>query len=142
MMLKKYLAIFFLSLASMIMLTFTILPHHHHQAYICFTTTHCEDHDHARHENHSHDEGPLSNHRGCIGNLLQAGIGRLQNIETDYQDGQIHHFIVIPFLQPNILALLSLRADEIFRPQFLYREKLHPVCYISEFSGRAPPVLG
>lgn len=141
MMLKKYLAIFFLSLASMIMLTFTILPHHHHQAYICFTTSHCEDHD-ARHENHSHDEGPLSNHQSCTGNLLQARIGRLQNLEPDYQEGQVHHFILIPFLQPNILALLSLRADEIFRPQFLYREKLHPVCYISEFSGRAPPVLG
>lgn len=136
-MLKKYVAIFFLSVASILMLTFTILPHHHHQEFICFTTSHCEDH--TQHDTHSHDEGPLSNHRSCVSNLLQTEISRFENPIHCCKDGDCHHFILLPFLQPDRQTLFSLSADRSFRSHCLYQEKLHPVRYISEFSGRAPP---
>lgn len=64
---KNKIAVIFMLLACLTMLTHAILPHHHHDTMACFFTTHhCdedseEDHSHGKHEEHhdrnSHEHG-------------------------------------------------------------------------------------
>ncbi len=138
-MVKKYTAIFFMSLASIVMLAFTVFPHHHHQEYICFATTHCENENSATNTRHSHDEGPLNEDLGCVRSLLQTKISRVQSLEHSCAAGHCHHFTIALFFIEDIFQLLSNKAESKTFPENPYREKLHSICLISELAGRAPP---
>lgn len=136
-MLKKITAILFLSFASMIILAFAVIPHHHHQDYICFNSLHCEGHPSS--EQHSHDGEQDGHEHSCVKNLFQTQISRIQSSVHSCDDGRCFHFIQTLFLSSDILSLLSQKADETLMPPSYYKEKLHSACYISDFSGRAPP---
>lgn len=138
-MVRKYTAIFCMSLASIIMLAFTVFPHHHHQEYICFAATHCENESSETNEHHSHDEGPLSDEHGCVRSLLQTQISRIQSLEHSCTTGNCHHFTAVLFFIEDIFQLLSNKAESKTPPTNLFREKLHSICLISELAGRAPP---
>lgn len=137
---KKYTVLFFLTLASLTMLVFAVLPHHHHEEYICFNTIHCED-EGTTHQ-HSHDDSPFNDKGGCVRNLFQTQVSRIQSLEHSCTDGHCHHFTRTLFLMSDILTLLSLEAETKIFPQILYEEKLHSACYTSDLSGRAPPSRG
>lgn len=139
-MLRKFTAIFLLSLASAVMLAFAVFPHHHHQEYICFTTTHCQNE--AENEQHSHDDNSDSNSsHGCVKSLFQTQISRGLSLEHHCEGGHCHHFTVSLFLAANILELLSIEAENQYFPDDYYLEKFHSTCYISNLAGRAPPYL-
>ena len=140
-MLKKFTAIFFITLASMIMHTFAAIPHHHHLNYICFNSNHCETNlpvDQHSHDNEDNNNPAHPNH-GCIRNLFQTQISRIESLTHSCAEGHCHHFIFIPFLVPDQLLLLSLEAEELAESPIVYREKLHVIYYISSISGRDPP---
>lgn len=140
-MLRKYTAILFMSLASVIMLAFTVFPHHHHQEYICFEISHCAGENNTA--SHSHDEEiPSDNGYGCVRNLLQTQISRSQNLEHSCTQGHCHHFTISPFLVADIFQLLSYQAEKKNPPAVFYREKLYSAYCISPLAGRAPPFIG
>lgn len=140
MILRKLLAITLLSLASTIMLAFTVLPHHHHQEYICFAGSHCTEE--AGKMQHSHDSNPFNDTHNCISELLQAQLHRTQDIGHCCEEGHCHHFIFIPFIVPDLLALIPLKVSIPLKYDITYREKLHDSCVTSHLPQRAPPFIG
>lgn len=132
---RKFTAITLLSIASMVMLTFAGFPHHHHNEYICFSITHCQDE--GENEQHSHDIG--GNNHQCVKNLFQTQINREQNIEHQSEEDAFQQFSLSLFLVSNILEFLSAKAEQQCDSDSYYQEKLHTVCHISALAGRAPP---
>lgn len=58
-MIKRRIAVFVSTLAGLMFLSFTVLPHHHHHSQVCFQNVHCNEHndndaDNAL-EGHKHD---------------------------------------------------------------------------------------
>lgn len=138
--LKKLTAILFISLASMIMLAFAVMPHHHHGEYICFEAAHCESEYPA--EKTSNKTNSTDANHGCVRNLFQTQISRTQSLVHSCDDGHCHHFIQTLFILSDRLNFLSLEAEnKNYLPGF-YREKLHPAYLIFKLSGRAPPFRG
>lgn len=136
--LKKFTAILFISLASMIMLAFAVIPHHHHRDYICFETSHCESGSPM--EGDTSETNSPDTHHNCSKNLFQAQIIRNSSALHSFDEGS--HFIETLFVLSDILNFLSLEAENKFRFFEFYREKLHATCLIYDFSGRAPPYQG
>lgn len=135
--LKRIIAILFLTLTSMIMLVYTSVPHHHHQAYICFNQVHQEDEQHGPH--HPGENTPGHHPQNCLQKLFQAQISRIQSLRHSCHDGHCHHFILIPFLVPEFSALPLLEIQGQISPTTYYRERLHESTHISRLGGRAPP---
>lgn len=140
MILKKYTAITFLTLASMIMLVFVVVPHHHHQEYICFNALHCDNSSTTA--PHSHDDSPFSDEGRCVKNLFQTQISRIQSLAHNCADGHCHHFIQTLFFTSDILSLRFSEAEQIVLPPIFYSERLHSTYFISDLAGRAPPYFG
>lgn len=138
MMARRIVAISFLTLASMVMLAFAIMPHHHHQAYICFNNVHCEQ---EAPDGHHHDSDPVDSGHGCVRNLFQALVGRIQSLAHTCGEGHCHHFTVILFLVPDLSALFDFATGKQALCHAVYRERLYDSVYISDFPGRAPPYL-
>ena len=136
-MLRKVTAIFFLTLASMIMLAFAVLPHHHHQEYICFNAEHCS----AELPDAAHSHDTETNH-GCVKNLFQTQISRNQSLVHSCSEGHCHHFTFLAYIVPNALSFLLPESNKRIQPFPFYQERLHHFCYISRLSGRAPPFIG
>ncbi len=134
---KKITAIFFLTLASMVMLAFTIMPHHHHQEYICFNNVHCENE--SPDGQHNHDSAPIHTNHSCIRNLFQTQISRTQSLEHSCCEGHCHHYIMVLFLVPDLSGLSLSEPEKQVLPHSVYRERLHSSVYISDRAGRAPP---
>ena len=134
---KKFTAILFLAFTTLVMQAFAVFPHHHHQEYICFATSHCPQD--AEHEQHSHDHDTQKSNPGCVQNLFQTQLSRTLTLEHSCGEGHCHHFIHMPFLAADILEFLSYEAENIPFSSLCYREKLHAACYTSDIAGRAPP---
>lgn len=137
MMVRKIVTIFFLALASMTMLAFAIMPHHHHQEYICFNRVHCEQDVPDGH--HHHDTDPVDSGHGCVRNLFQAPVSRIQSFDHTCSEGRCHHFSAILFLVPDLSALFAFTTDGRICCHPVFRERLYDSVYISDFTGRAPP---
>lgn len=133
---KKITAILPLYLASMIMLAFAVIPHHHHSEYICFNTTHCEE-GIPEEEEHDHDAGET----GCVKYLFQTEITKSLSLahSDNCQGGHCHHFIFSSFTLAAIMDILSLEIHQDVLPDNAYHEKLHSVLYTTDRAGRAPP---
>jgi len=135
-MLKRTTAILFLTFASLIMLAFAVVPHHHHQEFICFNSTHGEHHFPA--ERHSPGDNPIQTGHHCVKNLFQTQVSRVQSLQHTCGE-HCHHFIFVSFLVPDLSVFSSPKANGHVLPNTPYRERLHPSVYTSGFSGRAPP---
>lgn len=134
---KKLKVIFPLYIAGIIMLAFTVLPHHHHNELICFTPAQCTEMTET--ESHQHDQIP---HEGCVKQLFQTQITRNLSLSDDCPDGHCHHFTVPLVLSSLIFELLSLDAGNYTIPDTGYREKLHTILRTADLAGRAPPFQG
>lgn len=135
---KKLKAILPLYFAGIIMLVFTVLPHHHHDELICFTPTQCIETTGAA--SHHHDANLP--HEGCVKQLFQTQITRSLSLSDDCPDGHCHHFIIPLALSSLIFELLSLDAGNYILPDTAYREKLHAILRTNDLAGRAPPFQG
>lgn len=139
MMIRKLTTLSFLSLACLVMLAFTVLPHHHHAEYICFAVSHCacettEESQAQDSDNHTHGHG-------CVKSLLQTQVSRNQSLEHSCKEGHCGHFLLLTYLLPDLQLLSFLHVNNSPASGTFYREKLHPVCFISPTAGRAPPVI-
>lgn len=132
---RKFVVIPLLFLASALMLAFTVLPHHHHEAYICFVSTHCDgNHDNAP---HNHD-----NQHTCPQYLLQARASKIQNLRHFCKKGHCIHFIQVFFCENELLISATPFSQKSKKNNIPYQEKLHNVWLLSSKAGRAPPAIG
>lgn len=133
--LKKYVTLFFLMLVNVVMLGFTIIPHHHHEQYICFNLNHCSQNHPVHSQSHSHDEENGS----CVNHLFQTQVNRQGN-NSEHQENNDHLSFSSLFLDSERIELhIELLAGKLLAT-IPYKEKLHSELYLSIQAGRAPPV--
>lgn len=136
MMLRKIVAMPFLTVASLIILAFATVPHHHHQEFICFNSAHCSTD--TPEASHSHDTDPV--HSGsCVKDLFQTQITRPQSL--NHSSGDEDACITFIFLLPGISSLPFPEFFHAIGPGIFYPEPFHPIAYFSSLSGRAPPCM-
>ncbi|WP_251622641.1 DUF6769 family protein [Odoribacter lunatus] len=132
---KKLTAILPLYLASIILLAFSVFPHHHHHSYICFNTVHHFSTTDPHH--HTHPEIP---EKGCnIQYLFQA-----DNIKTlsryQIQDEPLHN-LISPYLITDLLYIpLSASLTAPYPDNGDETPPRQPV--ISHKLTRGPPCVG
>ena len=131
-------AIFRISVASIIMLAFAVIPHHHHGDYICFEATHCESG--APIPGHTPEKNIPDTHHSCGRNLFQTQPIRNSSSSHSLDEGK--YFIETFFILSDLLNFLSSEAENKLLFSGFYREKFHATCFIFDFSGRAPPYRG
>lgn len=136
---KKRTALLPLYVAGLIMLAFAVLPHHHHNEFICFTVSHCSETPVTEQNQHHHD--PFSTNEGCVKQLFQTQVTRNLSIDDNCPSGHCHHFITPMFMSMAIFDILSIQASNDKFPDTFYREKLHSILYTTNLAGRAPPSL-
>lgn len=136
---KKLAIILPLYLAGMILLTFAVLPHHHHKNYICFNVTHCETPS-GEDNHHQHDAD--SEEAACISHLFQTQINSSSSKSVfgeNHEHIPFHHSLFSCYILTETIGLpvsvvesvsYPKAPDENFRMLFLTADK----------ASRAPPV--
>lgn len=121
-----------------IMLTASVLPHHHHQEILCLQHEAtlcgcpCVEHDH-----HKDKKGEKhSCNAGCVTKFKSITPDKLQdNVSPDYS------FCSLMYTLTDIL-LLPLRPSESKTKLYAYYlERLHPTCLPHVTGLRAPPCV-
>lgn len=123
----------------MVMLTFTVVPHHHHQDYICFNTFHCENGHEC--QDHSHNEKNTDKNHDCVRNLLQTQISKTQSISEQNGEGQDISYLQTFFLASHCLEIREQEATSYINSIVPYQERLHAVGYVGAQAKRAPPTI-
>lgn len=138
---RKFTATLSLYIAGMIMLVFAMLPHHHHNSFICFNSSHCEQTAENSTKSDSHEHDPFSHEGGCVKHLFQTEIERGISLRHDDScHGACHHFTIPAFVLAGFInALLFETTTDAFPDA--QDEALPSVLYAADLSGRAPPFI-
>ena len=134
---RRYIA-WFLILVSIIMLTASVLPHHHHREILCLqhdiTVCGCQCSGEQHNHDVSHDKHTCN--AGCVTKFKTITPEKVQNsVSPDYS------FCSLLYTVPDIL-LLSLRLTERNTiPDTYYLDKLHSTCLPHVKGLRAPPYV-
>ena len=135
---KKRTAILPLYLAGMILLAFTVFPHHHHNNYICFNVSHCEKAD-GKH-NHQHDSGREES--GCISHLFQTQIhgNSSRNIFSEnHEHIPFHHFLFSCYMLTETVGFYILEVESACFPK-APDENFRILLLTADKASRAPPI--
>ena len=136
-----------LMVVSMVMLTASVLPHHHHREILCLqhdseacVCSHgCSEHhyhpEHSRHEGHcSHDK------HACTSNCIT----HFQTVTPDRttKDVSPHYsFYSLLYMVADVLSIPLPLSETKANLSYFYLEKLHSTCLWHVAGLRAPPVL-
>jgi len=132
---KRYIA-WVLIWVSMIMLTASVLPHHHHREILCLQhdTTVC---DCLYSTCHHQSDAPNENHTcnaGCVTKFKSVTPDRAQDsVSPDYS------FCLLLYTVTDVLALSLRLTEHNTLPYNYYLEKLHSTCLLHVKGLRAPP---
>lgn len=134
---RRYIA-WILMWVSIIMLTASVLPHHHHQEILCLQhdvsvcNCHCPQH---HQQNDASDENHTCN-AGCVTKFKSVTPDRAQDsVSPDYS------FCSLLYTVTDVLVL-SLRLSEHNTLDYIYYlEKLHSTCLPHVKGLRAPPYV-
>ena len=132
---RRYIA-WVLMWVSIIMLTASVLPHHHHQEILCLqhdmTVCDCQCSTH-----HHHSDVPDENHTcnaGCVTKFKSVTPDRFQDsVSPDYS------FCLLLYTVTDVLALSLRLTEHNTLPYNYYLEKLHSTCLPHIKGLRAPP---
>lgn len=116
---RRYIA-WVLMLVSIIMLTASVLPHHHHREILCL-------------QHNSSDENHTCN-AGCVTKFKSVTPDRAQDsVSPDYS------FCLLLYTVTDVLALSLRLTEHNTLPYNYYLEKLHSTCLPHVKGLRAPP---
>lgn len=136
---KKRAAILSLYLAGVILLAFTVLPHHHHEDFICFNPVHCQTETKGTPSGHRHD--PLGDKSGCIiHKLFQTQVYSAGNRSVGDEEiaGTFPFFSLWGILTETSSFALYEPGFSVF--QFSENENIPRLYLINVLPGRAPPI--
>ncbi|WP_455671570.1 DUF6769 family protein [Phocaeicola sp.] len=133
---RRYIA-WALMLVSIIMLTASVLPHHHHQEILCLqhdvTACGCECSD------HHHNETPGEKHTcnaGCVTKFKSVTPDKSQDsVSPDYS------FCSLMYTLTDILILPLRPSESKTKLYTYYLERLHSTCFPHVIGLRAPPYV-
>lgn len=134
---RRYIA-WVLIWVSMIMLTASVLPHHHHQEILCLqhdvTVCDCQCSQHAP-QNDASDQNHTCN-AGCVTKFKSVTPDPAQDgISPDYS------FCSLLYTMTDVLVLSLRLSEHNTLPYIYYLEKLHPTCLPHGKGLRAPPYV-
>lgn len=132
---RRYIA-WILMWVSMIMLTASVLPHHHHREVLCLQhdVEQCDCSCSAyHHPGDASDENHTCN-AGCVTHFNSVTPDRVQNgISPDYS------FCLLLYTLTDVWALSLRLTEHNTIPDIYYLEKLHSTCLPHVKGLRAPP---
>ena len=135
-----------LMIVSIVMLTASVLPHHHHREILCLQhdveacecTTHCTGH---HHEHHQH-EGHCSHgtHHTCGSDCVT----HFQTVTPDKASVDVspdYSFCALLYTLADLLSIPLPLNDTRANLSYFYLEKLHSTCLWHVQGLRAPPAF-
>lgn len=134
---RRYIA-WALMLVSIIMLTASVLPHHHHQEILCLQhdvsvcSCHCAEHNHS---GSASDDNHTCN-AGCVTKFKSVTPDRAQDsVSPDYS------FCSLLYAVTDVLTLTLRLYEHNTLPYNCFLEKLHSTCLPHVKGLRAPPYV-
>ena len=135
-----------LMIVSIVMLTASVLPHHHHREILCLQhdveacecTSHCEGN---HHEHHQHD-GHCSHgtHHACGSDCVT----HFQTLTPDKASVDVspdYSFCALLYTLADLLSIPLPLKDTRANLSYFYLEKLHSTCLWHIQGLRAPPAF-
>ncbi len=142
-MLKQLVALFFITIGSIILLANVVFPHHHHESEVCIVNTHCESENGVdKHDTNKHDHDGDNSVEHCILNpvfLVPVNQVKQEIKSLDFSDNKINH----KQLQTNSIDFESISLLPTYlnstNPPLIFFSYCH---YASNCLGmRAPPIV-
>ena len=133
-----------LMVVSIVMLTASVLPHHHHQEILCLQhdveacecASGCEGH-----HKHHHHEGHCSHDKHTCGSVC---VTHFQTVTPDDSSADIspnYSFCSLLYVVSDILSIPLPLNETRANISYFYLEKLHSICLGHVMGLRAPPVV-
>ena len=133
-----------LMVVSMVMLTASVLPHHHHQELLCLQhdveSCECAHGCKEYHEHHQH-EGHCSHGKHACGSDCVTHFQLLTPNETTVNVSPDYSFYALLYTVADLLSIPLPLNDIRANLSYLYLEKLHSTCLWHVMGLRAPPSL-
>ena len=141
---RRYIA-WVLMVVSIVMLTASVLPHHHHREILCLQhdveacecATHTTGHEHHRHQHEGHG---THSHHACGSDCVT----HFQTVTPDRASVDVspeYSFCALLYTLADILSIPLPLNDTKANLSYFYLEKLHTTCLPHVKGLRAPPVL-
>ena len=140
---KRFIA-WMLMVVSIVMLTASVLPHHHHQEILCLQhdAEACEySHECSKHHEHHHHEGHCSHDKHTCGSDCVTHFQTVTPNDSSVDISPNHSFCSLLYVVSDIMSI-PLPLNEIrANLSYFYLEKLHSICLGHVMGLRAPPAL-
>ena len=140
---KRFIA-WMLMVVSIVMLTASVLPHHHHQEILCLQhdAEACEcSHECSKHHEHHHHEGHCSHDKHTCGSDCVTHFQTVTPNDTSVDISPNYSFCSLLYVVGDIMSI-PLPLNEIrANLSYFYLEKLHSIRLGHVMGLRAPPVV-
>ena len=133
-----------LMVVSIVMLTASVFPHHHHQEFLCLQhdVEACEcTHECSKHHEHHEHEGHCSHEKHACGSTC---ITHFQTVTPDKVSVDVspdYSFCALLYTLADILSIPLPLNETKANLSYFYLEKLHSICLWHVMGLRAPPAL-
>ena len=129
---------------SMVMLTASVLPHHHHREILCLQhdaeACRCSDGCHEHHEHHQH-EGHCSHDKHACGSDCITHFQTLTPDKASVDVSPEYSFCSLLYTLSDFLSISFPVLEKKANLSFFYLEKLHSTCIGHVIGLRAPPFV-
>ena len=132
-----------LMVVSIVMLTASVLPHHHHREILCLQhdveacecTSHCEGN---HHEHHQHTGHCSHSHHACGSDCI-THFQTLTPEKASVDVSPDYSFCALLYTLADLLSIPLPLNDTRANLSYFYLEKLHSTCLWHVMGLRAPP---
>ena len=131
-------------IVSMVMLTASVLPHHHHQEILCLQhdVEACEcSHGCVEHHEHHQHEGHCSHGKHACGSDCVTHFQILTPDKISVDVSPDYSFCSLLYTVSDILSIPLPLSEKKANLSYFYLEKLHSTCLWHVMGLRAPPVV-
>ena len=133
-----------LMVVSIVMLTASVLPHHHHQEILCLQhdVEACEcSHECSKHHEHHHHEGHCSHGKHSCGSDCVTHFQTVTPNDSSVDISPNYSFCSLLYVVSDIMSIPLPLSDLKANLSYFYLEKLHSICLGHVMGLRAPPAL-
>ena len=133
-----------LMIVSMVMLTASVLPHHHHQEILCLQhdVEACEcSHGCVEHHEHHQHKGHCSHGKHACGSDCVTHFQTLTSDKVLVDVSPDYSFCSLLYTVSDILSIPLPLSEKKANLSYFYLEKLHSTCLWHVMGLRAPPAF-
>ena len=133
-----------LMVVSIVMLTASVLPHHHHQEILCLQhdVEACEcSHECSKHHEHHHHEGHCSHDKHTCGSDCVTHFQTVTPNDSSVDISPNYSFCSLLYVVSDIMSIPLPLSNLKANLSYFYLEKLHSTCLWHVAGLRAPPAL-